>query len=164
MDHLMRLEAERINNIFAHDLNSSWNIGFFFHVDFHVLLEASLHSKALAAVDADVRVEVLVNLKMLVKICYAAKNLSTLVALQPMGLMYDHTILRLYCQLSAVIGLHFDHMLAFCLEQDFSQQGFISRCLDLCSCKTVHFTVLHLNVIMVCLGYDCIYTGYCTEL
>jgi len=164
MDHLMRLEAEGINNIFAHNLNSWGNIGLFFHVDLHMLLEASLHSKALTTVDTDVRVEVLMDLKVLVKISYAAKNLPTLVALQAMGFMYNDTIFRLHCQLPAVVRLHFHHMLAFCLKQHLSQQSFISRRLDLCSCETVHLIMFHFNVIMVCLSHNCIHTGYSSEL
>lgn len=160
----MGLEAEGINNIFAHNLNSWGNIGLFFHVDLHVLLEARLHSKALTTVDTDVRVEVLMDLKVLVKISYAAKNLPALVALQAMGFMYDHTILRLHRQLPAMVRLHFHHMLAFGLKQHFAQQSFISRCLDLCSCETVHLTMFHFNVIMVCLCHNCIHTGYSTEL
>lgn len=116
MNHLMRLKAEGINNIFAHDLNSRGNIGLFFHVNLHVLLETGLYSKALTTVDTDVRVEVLVDLKVLVKISYAAKNLPALVALQAMSFMYDYAVLRLHCQLSTVVRLHFHHMLAFCLE------------------------------------------------
>lgn len=163
MDHLMRLEAEGINNIFAHDLNSWRNIGLFFHMNLHVLLEASLNSKALTTVDTDVRVEVLMDLKVLVKISYAAKDLPTLVALQAMGFMYDDTILRLHSQLPAVVRLHFHHMLAFGLKQHLSQQSFISRRLDLCSCETVHLTGFHFNVIMVCLSHNCIHTGYSSE-
>lgn len=56
MNHLMRLQAVGINNIFPHYLNSWGNIGLFFHVNLHVLLEAGLHSKALTTVDTDVRV------------------------------------------------------------------------------------------------------------
>lgn len=149
MNHLMRLEAEGINNIFAHNLNSRGNVGLFFHVYLHVLLEAGLHSKALTTVDTDVRVEVLMDLKVLVKISYAAKNLPALVALQTMGFMYDYTILRLHCQLPAVVRLHFHHMLTFRLKQHLSQQRLISRCLDFCSCETVHLAMFHLNVIMV---------------
>lgn len=123
MNHLMGLEAEGINNIFAHNLNSRGHIGLFFHVNFHMLLQTGLYSKAFPTVDTDVRVEVLVDLKVLVKISYAAKNLPTLITLQTMGFMYDHTILRLHCQLSTMIGLHLHHMLAFCLQQHFTQQS-----------------------------------------
>lgn len=121
VNHLMRLEAEGVNNIFAHNLDSGGNIGLFFHVNLHVLFEACLHSKALTTVDTDVRVEVLVDLKVLVKIGYAAKNLPTLVALQAVGFVYDYAILRLHGQLPAVVGLHFHHVLAFRLEQHLSQ-------------------------------------------
>lgn len=164
MDHLMRLEAEGINNIFAHDLNSWGNIGLFFHVNLHVLLEASLHCKALTTVDTDVRVEVLMDLKVLMKISYAAKNLSTLVALQAMGFVNDDTILRLHRQLSSMVRLHFNHMLAFGFQQHLSKQSFISRRLDLCCCETMHLTMFHFNVIMVCLSHNCIHTGYSSEL
>lgn len=92
----MRFKAESIDNIFAHNFNSRGNIGLLFHVNFHMLLQAGLNSKALTTVDTDVRVEVLVDLKVLVKISYAAKNFPTLVALQTMSFMYDHTILRLH--------------------------------------------------------------------
>lgn len=126
MNHLVRLEAEGINNIFAHNLNSRGNIGLFFHVNLHVLFEAGLHSKALATVDTDVGVEVLMDLKVLVKISYAAENLPTLITLQAMGFMYDHTILRFHCQLPTMVRLHFHHMLAFCLKQHLSQQSLIS--------------------------------------
>lgn len=122
MNHLMRLEAEGINYIFAHNLNSRGNIGLFFHMNLHVLFEAGLHSKALPTVDTDVRVEVLMDLEVLVKIGYAAKNLPTLVALQAMGFVYDYTILRLHCQLPAMVRLYFHHMLAF-LEQHLAQQS-----------------------------------------
>lgn len=165
MNHLMGLEAERINNIFAHDFDSCGNIGLFFHMNLHVLLEAGFHSKALATVDTDVRIEVLMDLKVLVKISYAAKNLPTLVALQAMGFMNDYTILRLHCQLPAMVSrLHFDNVLAFCFKQHLSQQSLVSCCLDFCSRETVHLTMFHLNVIMVCLGYNCIHTGYSSEI
>lgn len=120
MNHLVRLEAEGINNIFAHNLNSRGHIGLFFHVNLHMLLQTGLHSKALTTVDTDVRVKVLVDLKVLVKISYAAKNLTTLITLQAMSFMYDHAILRLHCQLSAMVGLHLHHMLTFCLQQHFT--------------------------------------------
>lgn len=149
MDHLMGLEAEGINDIFAHNLNSRGNIGLFFHVNLHVLLEAGFHGKALPTVDTDVRVEVFMDLKVLVKICYAAKNLPALVALQAVGFVYDYAILRLYCQLSTMVRLHFHHVLAFRLKQHLSQQSLTSCCLDFCSRKTVHITMFHLNVIMV---------------
>lgn len=164
MNHLMRLEAEGINNIFSHNLNSGGNIGLFFHVNFHMLLETGLHSKALATVDTDVRVEILVDLEVLVKISYAAENLPALVALQAMGFMNDYTILRLHRQLPSVVRLNFDHMLAFRLKQHLSQQSLASRRLDFCTCETVHLTMLHLDVIMVCLGYNCIHTSYSSEL
>lgn len=164
MNHLMRLEAEGINNIFAHNLNSRGNVGLFFHVNLHVLFEAGLHSKALSTVDTDIRVEVLMDLKVLVKISYAAKNLPALVALQAVGFMYDYTILRLHCQLPTMVRLHFHHMLAVPLKQHLSQQSLSSRRLDFCTCETVHVTTFHLNVIMVCLGYNCIHTGYGFEL
>lgn len=163
MNHLMRLETESINNIFAHDLNSR-NVGLFFHVNLHVLLEAGLHSKALTTVDTDVRVEVLVDLKVLVKISYAAKNLPTFVALQAMRFVNDYTILRLHCQLPTMIRLDFHHMLAFRLKQHLSQQSLSSCRLDFCTCETVHLPMFHLNVIMVCLRYNCIHTGYSTEI
>lgn len=164
MNHLMRLEAEGINYIFAHDLNSRGNIRLFFHVNLHVLLEACLYSKAFTTVDTDVRVEVLMDLKVLVKISYAAKNLTALVALQTMGFMYDYTILRLHCQLPSMVRLHFDHMLTLRLKQHLSQQSLISCRLDFCSCETVHLAMFHFNVIMVCLGYNCIHTGYSSKL
>lgn len=159
MDHLMRLKAEGIDNIFAHDLNSRGNIGLFFHVNFHVLLETGFYSEAFSTVNADVWVEVLVDLKVLMKICYAAKNLPALIALQTMGFMYDYTILRLHCQLSTVVRLHFNHVLAFRLKQHFSQQSLGPSRLDFCSRETVHLAVFHLNVIMVCLGYNRINAG-----
>lgn len=81
MNHLMRLETVGINDIFAHDLDARGDVGLFFHVNFHVLLETGFYSETLPTVDTDVRVEVLVDLKMLVKISYAAKDLTTLVAL-----------------------------------------------------------------------------------
>lgn len=149
MNHLMRLEAEGINNIFAHDLHSRRNIGLLFHVNLHMLLEAGLHSKALTTMNTNVWIEVLMDLKVLVKISYASKNLPALIALQAVGFMYDYTILRLNCQLSTVVRLHFHHMLTFCLEQHFAQQSLISCCLDFCSCETVHLAMFHLNVIMV---------------
>lgn len=164
MNHLMRLEAEGINNIFTHNLNSRGNIGLFFHVNLHVLLEAGLHSKALTTVNTDVRVEVLMDLKVLVKIGYAAKNLPALVALQAMGFMYDYTILRLHCQLPTMVRLYFHHMLTFCLEQHLSQKSLTSCRLDFSSSETVHLTMFHLNVIMVCLGYNGIHTGYSSEI
>lgn len=164
VNHLVRLQAEGINNIFAHYLNSRRNIRLFFHVNLHVLLEAGLHSKAFTTVDTDVRVEVLMDLKVLVKISYAAKNLPTLIALQTMGFMYDYTILRLHCQLSTMVRFNFDHMLTFRLKQHLSQQSLTSCCLDLCSCEAVHLAMFHFNVIMVCLGYNCIHTGYSSEL
>lgn len=164
MNHLMRLEVEGINNIFTHNLNSRGNIGLFFHVNLHVLLEAGFHSKALTAVDTDVRVEVLVDLKVLVKISYAAENLPALVALQAMGFMYDYTILRFHCQLPTMVRLYFHHMLTFRLEQHLSQKSLASCCLDFGSCETVHLTMFHLNVIMVCLSYNCIHTGYSSEI
>lgn len=126
MNHLMRLEAEGINNIFAHYLNSRGYIGLFFHVNLHVLFEAGFHSKALTTVDTDVRVEVFMDLKVLVKIGYAAKNLPALVALQAMGFMYDYTIFRLHCQLPTMVRLHFHYMLAFRLKQHLSQQSLVS--------------------------------------
>lgn len=86
----MRLEAECFNNIFTHNVNS---IRLFFHVDLHVLFQAGLHSKTLAAVNADVWVEVFMNLKVLVKVRYAAKNVPTLVTLQPLSFVYNDTIL-----------------------------------------------------------------------
>lgn len=164
MNHLMRLKAEGINNIFAHDLNSRGNIGLFFHVNFHVLLEAGFHSETLSTVNTDVWIEVLVDLKVLVKICYAAKNLPTLIALQTMSFMYDYTILRLHCQLPTMVRLYFNHMLTFCLKKHLSQQGLVPRCFDFCSRETVHLAVFHLNVIMVCLGYNCIDAGYSSEV
>lgn len=164
MNHLMRLKAEGINNIFAHHLNSWGNIGLLFHVNLHMLLETGLYSKALTTVDTDVRVEVLVDLKVLVKISYAAKNFPALVALQAMGFMYDYTVLRLHCQLPAMVRLHFYHMFTFRLKQHLSQQSLVSCRLDFSSCETVHVTMFHFNVIMVCLGYNCIHTGYSSEL
>lgn len=164
MNHLMRLKAEGIDNIFAHDLNSRGNIGLFFHVNLHVLLEAGLYSKTLTTVDADVWVEVFVNLKVLMKISYAAKNLPTLITLQAMGFMYDHTILRFHCQLATMVRLYFNHMLTLCLQEDLSQQSLTSRRLDFCSRETVHLSVFHFNVIMVCLCYNCIDTCYSTKL
>lgn len=164
MNHLMRLEAEGINNIFAHYFDSCGNIGLFFHVNLHVLLEAGLHSEALTTVDTDVRVEVLMDLKVLVKISYAAKNLPTFVALQAVSFMNDYTVLRLHCQLPAMVRLYFDNVLAFCFKQHLSQQSLISCRLDFCSCETVHLTMFHLNVIMVCLSYNCIHTGYSAEI
>ena len=164
MNHLMRLEAEGIDYIFAHNLNSRGNIGLLFHVNLHVLLEAGLHSKALTTVDTDVRIQVLVDLKVLVKIGNAAKNLPALVALQTMGFMYDYTILRLHSQLSTMVRLHFDHMLAFGLKQHLSQQSLVSCRLDFCCRETVHLTMFHLDVIMICLGYNCLHAGYSTEV
>lgn len=164
MNHLMRLEAEGINDIFAHNFNAWGNIGLFFHVNLHVLLKAGLHSKAFTAVDTDVRVEVLMDLEVLVKIGYTAKNLPALVALQAMGFMYDYSILGLHCQLATMVRLYFHHMLTFGLKQHLSQEGFTSCCLDFCSCETVHLTVFHFNVIVICLGYNCIHTGYCSKI
>lgn len=112
MNHLMRLKAVGVDNIFADEVDSWGDVRLFFHVDFHVLLEAGLYSKALPAMDTDVRVEVLVDLKVLVKIGYAAKDLPAFVALQAVGFVYDHPVLRLHGQLPAVIRLHFNHMLA----------------------------------------------------
>lgn len=109
----MRLEGECIHNIFAHNVNS---IRLFFHVNLHVLFQTGLHSEALPTVDADVRVEIFVNLKVLVKVRYAAKNLPTLVTLKPMSFVYDHSIFRLHGQLSAMIRLHLDHMLPVCFK------------------------------------------------
>lgn len=97
MNHLMGLEAVGIDDIFAHDFYPRGNIGLLFHVNFHVLLEAGLYSKTLTTVNTDVRIEVLVDLKVLMKISYAAKNLTTLVALQAMRFVYDYTVLRLNC-------------------------------------------------------------------
>lgn len=164
MDHLVRLEAEGIDDIFAHNLNARGNVGLLFHVDLHMLLEAGLHSKAFATVDTNVRVEVLMDLKVLVKVGYTAKNLPALVALQAVGFVYDYTILGLHGQLPAVVRLYFHHMLAFRLKQHLPQQSFASRRLDFRSRETVHLAVLHLDVIMVCLGYNCIHTGYCSEI
>lgn len=164
MNHLMRLEAEGINNIFTHNLNSGGNIGLFFHVNLHMLLETRLHGKALATVDTDVRVEVLMDLKVLVKIGYAAENLAALVALQTVGFVDDDAVLRLHRQLPSVVRLDFHHVLAFRLEQHLSQQSLASRRLDFCPCETVHLTMFHFDVIMVCLGYNCIHTSYSTEL
>lgn len=164
MNHLMRLKAEGINNIFAHHLNSWGNIGLLFHVNLHVLLETGLYSKAFTTVDTDVRIEVLVDLEVLMKISYAAKNLPTLVALQTVGFMYDYTVLRLHCQLPTVVRLHFYHMFTFRLKQHLSQQSLVSRRLNFRSRETVHLTMFHFNVIMVCLGYYCIHTGYRSEL
>lgn len=62
-----------------------------------------------------------------------------------------------------MIRLHFHHMLAFCLKQHLSQQSLICSCLDLCPSETMHLSMFHLNVIMVCL-YNCIYTGYSSQL
>lgn len=149
MNHLMRLETEGIDNIFAHNLNSRGDVGLFFHVNLHVLFEAGLHSKAFTTVDTDVRVQILMDLKVLVKISYASKNLPALVALQSMGFMYDYTILRLDCQLPAMVRLHFHHMLAVPLKQHLSQQSLASRRLDFRSCETVHLSMFHLDVIMV---------------
>lgn len=164
MNHLMGLEAEGVDDIFAHDLNTSRNVGLFFHVYLHVLLETGLHSEALTTVDTDVRVEVLVNLKVLVKIGYAAKNLPTLIALQTVSFVYDDAVLGLHCQLAAVVGLHFHHMLALRLEQHLSQQSLVPRRLDLRSCETVHLSMFHFDVIVVCLGYNCIHAGDSSEL
>lgn len=90
-------------------------------MNLHVLFEAGLHSKALTTVDTDVRVEILMDLKVLVEISYAAKNLPALVALQAMGFMNDYTIFRLHCQLPTVVRLYFHNMLAFRLKQHLSQ-------------------------------------------
>lgn len=149
MNHLMGLEAEGIDNIFAHNLNPGGNIGLLFHMNLHVLLEAGLHSKALATVDTNVRVEVLMDLKVLVEIGYAAENLPALVALQTVGFVYDYAVLRLHRQLPAVVRLHFHHMLALRFKQHLSQQRLVSCRLDFCSGETVHLTMFHLNVIMV---------------
>lgn len=89
------------------------------------------------------------DLKVLVKISYAAKNLPTFVALQTVGFMYDYTILRLYCQLPTMVRLYFHHMLAFRLKQHLSQQSLTSCRLDFCPSETVHLTMFHLNVIVV---------------
>lgn len=67
MDHLVRLEAEGVDHILAHDFHPG-NIGLLLHVDFHVLLQAGLHGETFAAVDADVRVQILVDFKVLVEI------------------------------------------------------------------------------------------------
>lgn len=160
----MRLKAEGINNIFAHHLNSWGNIGLLFHVNLHVLLETGLYSKALTTVDTNVRIEILVDLEVLMKISYAAKNLPALVALQTVCFMYDYTILRLHCQLPAMVRLHFYNMFTFRLKQYLSQQSLVSCRLDFRSRETVHVTMFHFNVIMVCLGYNCIHTGYSSEL
>lgn len=164
MNHLMRFEVEGINNIFAHNLNSRGNIGLFFHVNLHVLFKAGLNSKALTTVDTDVRIEVLMDFKVLVEISYAAKNFSAFVALQAMSFMYDYTILRLHCQFPTMVRFYFDNMLAFRLQQHLSQQSLTSCCLDFCSCETVHLTMFHFNVIMVCLSYNCIHTGYGSKI
>lgn len=154
----MRLEAVGIYNILTNEVDSWGDVRLFFHVNFHVLLEAGFHSKALPTVDTDVRVEVLVDLKVLVKIGYAAKDLPALVALQAVSFMYDHPVLRLHCQLPAVIRLHFNHVLTFRLKQHLSQQGLARFRLDFCRCETVHVSMLHLDIVMVCLGNDCIHT------
>lgn len=164
MDHLMGLEAKGINNIFAHYLNSRGNVGLFFHVDLHVLLKAGLHGEALTTVDADVRIQVFMDLKVLVKIGYAAKYLPTLIALQAMSFMYDYSIFRLYCQLPTMVRFYFHHMLALGLKQHLSKQSLASCRLDFCSCETVHLPMFHLDVVVVRLCNDCVDTGHCSQV
>lgn len=163
MDHLVRLEAEGVDHILAHDFHSR-DVGLLFHVDLHVLLQAGLHSETLATVDADVRVQILVDLKVLVKIRYAAKDLPTLITLQAMGFVYDHPVLGFHCQLATVIRLYLHHVLAFCLEQHLSQQSLTCCCLDFCSGKTLHVAMLHLNVVVVALSNNGVHTGHCSEI
>lgn len=163
MDHLVRLEAECVNHVLAHDFHSR-DIGLLFHVDLHVLLQAGLHSKTLTAVDADVWVQILVDLKVLVKIRYAAKDLPALVTLQAVGFVYDHPILGFHRQLTAVVRLYLHHMLAFCLEQHLSEQSLTCCCLDFCSGKTLHVAVLHLYVVVVALSNDGVHAGHRSEI
>lgn len=163
VDHLVRLEAEGVDHILAHDVHSG-DVGLLFHVDFHVLLQAGLHGKTLAAVDADVRVQILVDLKVLVKIRYAAKDLPALVTLQAVGFVDDHPVLGFHRQLATVVRLHLHHVFAFCLEQHLSEQRLTCCRLDFCSGKTLHVTVLHLNVVVVALRNNSIHAGHCSEI
>lgn len=149
VNHLMGFEAKGINDIFAHDLNTRRNVRHLFHVNFHMLLEASFDGEALTAVHTDIRIEIFVDLKVLVKIRYATKNLPALIALQAVGFVYDHTILRLNRQLTSMVRLHFDHVLTVCLKQYLSQQSLRPCGLDFSCCEAVHISRFHLNVIMV---------------
>lgn len=157
----MRLEGECIHNIFAHNVNS---IRFFFHVNLHVLFQTGLYSKTLATVDTDVRIEIFVNFKVLVKVRYAAENLPTLITLQPMSFMYDHSIFRLHSQLSTMIRLHLHHMLPVCFKEHLSQQMLTPWRFTLRSSKIMHFGVLHFDIIMVRLCNDGLYTVYRSKL
>lgn len=86
-----------------------------------MLLKAGLHSEALTTVDADVRIQVFMDLKVLVKIGYAAKYLPALIALQAMSFMYDYSIFRLHCQLPTMVRFYFHHMLALRLKQHLTK-------------------------------------------
>lgn len=159
----MRLEAEGVDHVLAHDFHSR-DVGLLFHMDLHVLLQAGLHGEALTAVDTDVWVQILVDLKVLVKIRYAAKDLPALITLQAVGFMYDHPVLGFHRQLTAMVRLYLHHVLVFCLEQHLSQQSLTCCCLDFCSGKTLHVAVLHLNVVVVALGDDGVHAGHCSEI
>ena len=103
VDHLVRLEGEGVHHSFANHVNTGGDVGLFFHVDLHVLLEAGLHGKALATVDTNVRVEIFVDLKMLVKVGDTTEDFTALVALQAVGFVDDDAVLGLHRQLPAMV-------------------------------------------------------------
>lgn len=81
-----------------------------------------------------------------------------------MGFVYDHPVLGFHRQLAAVVGLYFYHVFAFRLEQHLSEQSLARRRLDLCSGETLHVAVLHLDVVVVALGYNGVHAGHRSEI
>lgn len=133
-------------------------------------LQAGVHSKAFAAVDTDVRVGGFVDLKVLVEICDAAEDLATLVALKTMGLMNNHAIFRLHRELAAVVGFSFDDVIRtgtahLCLEENFTQEGFVTLMLNVMPSKALKAGLIRLGVVVVCL-YDLVSvnTSHSTQL
>ena len=162
MDHLVGLEGEGVHHAFADHVDSGGDVGLFFHVDLHVLLKAGLHGEALPAVDTYVRVEIFVDLKVLVKVGDAAEDFTALVALQAVGLVDDDAVLRFHRQLPAVVRLHLHHVVMVTLQQHFPKQSFVGRS-DVPR-ETMHFTVLHFYVVVVRLCYYGLHTGHRSEL
>lgn len=156
MHHLVGFQIECVDANFANELYASGDITLLLHVDFHVGLQAGVYSKAFSTVNTDVGVGGFVNLKVLMEICDAAENLTTLIALQAVGLVNNHAVFRLHCELPAMVGFSFDDVIRpctthLCLEENFTQEGFIALMLNVMPSKALEASLIRLCVVMVCL-------------